>query len=126
MLALLVACVPLYYAARPFTRHNPWPRRFLSGIARLAGVRITTQGARDGPGEFFLANHVSWIDVPVIAASSGAAFIAHDGLTHFSLLRWLCELNDTVFVARHDRRSVALQVNGARGAARDGNAGDLS
>lgn len=110
MLALLVACLPLYYAARPLKTPNPWPRRFFAGLARIAGIRISTRGTRTGPGEFFLSNHVSWMDIPVLGGCSGTAFIAHDGLIRFALLRWLCELNDTVFVARHDRRSVSNQI----------------
>jgi 1-acyl-sn-glycerol-3-phosphate acyltransferase len=35
------------------------------------------------------------------------------------LLKWLCQMNDTVFVARHDRRSVARQVEDVRTAIRD-------
>jgi lyso-ornithine lipid O-acyltransferase len=120
MLALLLACVPLYYlwklARRP---HNPWPRKFLAGIARIAGVRIAVEGQRAPGGLFLLANHVSWIDIPAIAAATGAAFVAHDGLAAMPLLRWLCKMNDTVFVARHDRRSVAGQVAAVREALRD-------
>lgn len=119
MIALLLACLPLYYAARPFPPPNPWPRRFFAGLARVAGIRISTWGTRTGPGEFFLCNHVSWMDIPVLGACSGSAFIAHDGLTRFALLRWLCDLNETVFVARHDRRSVAAQVVQVREALRE-------
>lgn len=120
MLGLLAACVPLYYLWKlARRRHNPWPRAFLGGIARIAGVRITVDGRRAPGGLFLLANHVSWIDIPAISAATGAAFIAHDGLATMPLLRWLCEMNDTVFVARHDRRSVAGQVAAVREALRD-------
>jgi 1-acyl-sn-glycerol-3-phosphate acyltransferase len=77
------------------------------------------QGKRVRGGEFLLVNHVSWIDIPAIAAASGAAFIAHDGLASVPLLRWLCAMNDTVFVARHDRASVHRQVEQVREAIRD-------
>ncbi|HMP55397.1 MAG TPA: lysophospholipid acyltransferase family protein [Novosphingobium sp.] len=120
MLALLLACVPLYglwQVAR--ARLNPWPRRFLSGIARIAGVRIGMTGPVPRGGVFLLANHVSWIDIPVLSATSGAAFVGHDGLASMPLLRWLCAMNDTGFVARHDRASVARQVEQVREALRD-------
>ena len=116
MALLLVACIPLYYASRLTGHHNPWPRRFLAGIARICGVKIRVSGQKPSAGEFLLANHVSWIDIPAIAAVTGSAFVAQDGLAAMPLLRWLCAMNDTVFVARHDRASVAAQVEAVRAA----------
>lgn len=119
MAVLLLACLPLYYLWRLFARHNPWPRVFLGGIAWFAGVRIRVTGHRVETGEFLVVNHVSWIDIPAIAAATGAAFVAHDGLASVPLIRWLCAMNDTVFVARHDRASIARQVEQVREAIRD-------
>lgn len=119
MAALLLACVPLFYLWKPFTPHNPWPRVFLRGVAWLAGVRLRVAGEKVHRGAFLLANHVSWIDIPAIAGVTGSAFVAHDGLASLPLLKWLCELNDTVFVARHDRASIAAQVQAVRTALSD-------
>jgi len=120
MAGLLLGCVPLYYLWRlAGTEHNPWPRRFLAGVGRVAGLRVQIRGERAGKGAFLLANHVSWMDIPALAAANGSAFVAHDGLASVPLLRRLCAMNDTVFVARHDRRSVARQIAQVRGAIRD-------
>lgn len=119
MLMALVVCVPLYYLWRIGRRHNPWPRLFLGSIARIAGARIRIVGERVQGGAFLLSNHVSWLDIPVIAGASGSAFVAHSGLADVGLLKWLCGLNDTVFVARHDRRSVHAQVEQVRAALTD-------
>lgn len=120
MLALLVACVPLYYTWRAaLPSPNPWPRRFLAGIAAIAGARVRVEGDLPARGAFLLANHVSWLDIPVIAGTTGSAFVAHSGLAAHGLLKWLCDLNDTVFIARDDRRSVARQVEQVREALGD-------
>lgn len=119
MAVWLCACVPLYYLFRGLRLRNPWPRIFLGGIAWIGGIDVTVQGERVRRGAFLLANHVSWLDIPGIAAASGSAFIAHDGLAQIAPLRVLCEMNDTVFVARHDRTSVARQVEAVRAAIRD-------
>lgn len=119
MLLLLVVCVPLYYLWRLARLRNPWPRTFLGGIARIAGARIRVTGKKADGGAFLLANHVSWLDIPVIASVSGSAFIAHSGLAEIGLLKWLCEMNDTVFIARHDRRTVHAQVAVVRDALTD-------
>lgn len=112
----LALCLAGYHAARLFGGDNPWPRRFLGGAARLAGAEVRVEGEPAGPGAFLLANHVSWLDVPALAGVSGAAFVAHDGLAAVPLLRWLCEMNQTVFVARHERAGVAGQVAQIRAA----------
>ena len=119
MLLLLLCCLPLYFLWQPFGAHNPWPRRFLGGIAWLAGVKLRITGHRVDSGEFLLVNHVSWIDIPAIAAASGASFVGHDGLASMPILRWLCAMNGTVFIARHDRASVHRQIEQVRAAIRE-------
>ncbi|MFM5929474.1 MAG: lysophospholipid acyltransferase family protein [Novosphingobium sp.] len=119
MLALLLACVPLYYLFALLRLHNPWPRIFLGGIAWIAGVDVRVSGERPRRGAFLISNHVSWIDIPAIAQATGSAFVGHDGLASTPLLKHLCAMNDTVFIARHDRTSVHQQVEDIRRAIRD-------
>lgn len=116
LLGWLLLCLPLFLARRLAGGDNPWPRRFLAGVARISGVALHTAGKRPTSGEFLLANHVSWIDIPALAATTGAAFVGHDGLASVPLIRWLCAANNTVFVARHDRASVHRQVEQVRAA----------
>ena len=125
--AWLLVCVPFHYLWRlglrwPGGAPRPWPRRFLGGVCWLTGVDVRVTGHRARKGAFLLANHVSWIDIVALAGASGTAFVAHDGLASVPLLRWLCSLNDTVFIARHDRGSVHRQVEQVRAAIREGGA----
>lgn len=110
LLLLLLACIPAYYLLAPFTARNPVPRLFLKHVGTISGLRVTTQGTRPAPNTFFLANHLSWLDIPALCGATGTAFVAQDGLAEFAPLRWLCSLNDTVFIARHRRSTVAAQV----------------
>ena len=119
MTALLIVCVPLYYVCRAFGLRNPLPRIFLGGISWIAGVELKVRGEKVHRGAFLLANHVTWMDIPAIAATTGSAFVGHDGLTTMPFLRWLCAMNDTVFVARYDPASVADQVAAVRAAIKD-------
>jgi 1-acyl-sn-glycerol-3-phosphate acyltransferase len=115
----LCVCVPLYYLWRSLRLANPWPRLFLGGVAWISGVDLVITGVRVHRGAFLLANHVSWLDIPAIAGACGSAFVAQDGLAAIGALRWLGEMNDTVWIARHDRASVARQVEAVRAAIRD-------
>ena len=119
MLALLLVCIPFYYIYRLLGLSNPWPRVFLGGVAVIAGVQIIPEGQRPTGPVFLIANHVSWIDIPAISWITGSAFVGHDGLASMPLLKWLCKMNDTVFVARYDRTSVADQVRQVRHAMDD-------
>lgn len=118
----LLLVLPAHGACRPFTTRNPVPRVFFAGVNRILGLRIERRGASLPRGVFLIANHVSWLDIPALGAITGTAFIANDGLLAHGWLHWLCRQNDTVFVARHDRSSVALQVEQVREAIRDNGA----
>jgi 1-acyl-sn-glycerol-3-phosphate acyltransferase len=115
MLLMLVLCAPLHLLWRIVGGGRWWPRVFLSSIGMIAGLHLRIEG-RPAKGAFLLANHVSWLDIPALAHATGSAFVAHDGLAAFPFLKWLCEMNDTVFIARHDRASIAEQVLQVRAA----------
>lgn len=113
MVLLLVVCVPLHYLWRLLGLDRFWPRVFLSGVGWIAGLDLRRHGKRV-PGALLLANHVSWLDIPALSLGANSAFIAHDGLTRFGLLKWLCDMNETVFIARHKRTDVANQMQAIR------------
>ena len=125
MLGLLALCLPPCVAVRYWgkaakadgaTPYHPWPSRFLSGIARICGVKVCMVGRPIAGRHLILANHISWLDIPALSAVTGTAFVAQDGLAEIRMLRFLCDLADTVFVARHDPRSVSEQVAAVRAA----------
>jgi 1-acyl-sn-glycerol-3-phosphate acyltransferase len=113
MVALLLLCAPFYYLWLLLGLGRFWPRVFLAGIGVIAGLQVTTRG-KPHRGALLIANHVSWLDIPALARATGTAFVAHSGLASVLLIKHLCKMNDTVFVARHDRKSVADQVEQVR------------
>jgi lyso-ornithine lipid O-acyltransferase len=115
MLLMLIVCAPLHLLWRLFGLGRWWPRVFLAGIGTVAGLHVTTAG-KPVRGALLLANHVSWLDIPALAQTTGTAFVAHEGLSSFPFLKWLCEMNDTVFIARERRGSVSEQVQQVRDA----------
>jgi len=115
---LLLVCLPLHYMSRLLGLRRVWPRIFLAGLGRIAGLRMDLRGPRH-PGALLLANHVSWLDIPAIAAAHGSAFVAHDGLASIPLIRHLCAMNDTIFVSRHRRSHVVRQAAEIRKALAD-------
>jgi 1-acyl-sn-glycerol-3-phosphate acyltransferase len=122
MIVLFALCVPFYYLARWTVPRNPVPSLFLAGIGWIAGMRMRSEGQRVRRGAVLIANHVSWLDIPALAATTGSAFVGHDGLASMPVLKWLCAMNNTVFVARHERTSVHSQVELVRAALSDSGA----
>lgn len=114
MLLALLACLPLHLGWRLARRPSPWPRRFLALATRAVGVRVRQSGALPGGRLFLLANHVSWVDILVLAGATGAAFVAHDGIARWPLIGWLARQNGTLFVARDRRGGLAGQIEGLR------------
>jgi 1-acyl-sn-glycerol-3-phosphate acyltransferase len=113
MIALLLVCLPFYYLWRVLGLGRFWPRVFLGGIGAIAGLEIKVVG-KPRKNALLISNHVSWLDIPALARATGTAFVAHSGLASVLLIKHLCKMNDTVFVARHDRASVADQVEQVR------------
>lgn len=112
--AWLIAMVVLHLCWRALRLRSPWPKRFLGGTARISGVRIRCNGKVPVGQALFLSNHLSWLDIPVLAGAMGTAFVAHDGLGGSRFFRWLAEMNHTIFVSRTDRMAVGRQIEEIR------------
>lgn len=119
LFAMIFLCVPPHYLWRALRLRSPWPRRFLAAAGWIAGARARTVGRAEKRDVFFVVNHLSWIDVPVLAGVTGTAFIAKHELRAAPIVGWLCTLNNTVFVSRGDRMGVAEQIDQLRAALAD-------
>ena len=116
---LLLFFVPLHYTYRIFAYGSPFPMLFLRYTARVVGARIEVVGTPLRRDVFFIANHVSWIDILAMAGASGTAFVAKYELSQVPVIGWLCSLNRTVFVKREHRMGVAEQINALKEALAD-------
>lgn len=105
---------------RALRLRSPWPRRFLRSFGRVAGARARVSGAPLRRNVVFLSNHLSWIDIPVLAGATGTAFVAKSELADVPVIGWLCALNHTLFVRRGDRMGIAEQVRSIADALSDG------
>lgn len=106
---LFLACLPLHLVARALGR-SPWPRRFLKGAAWICGADVRCQGAPATRGTLLVANHVSWLDIPVLAGATGCAFVSKAELRDHPFLRWIADQNRTIYVDRAERRAIHGQA----------------
>jgi lyso-ornithine lipid O-acyltransferase len=80
-------------------------------VCRLLGVRIRERG-RAAPVRpvLIVANHVSWLDIPVVTALAPVVFVAKREVGQWPLFGMLARLQRTVFVDR-ERRHDTGRVN---------------
>lgn len=111
LIGLIAVFVPLHYLYRLFAYGSPFPMLFLRYAARVCGAKVKVQGTHLKRDVFFVANHISWIDILALAGASGTAFVAKAELADAPVVGWLASLNRTVFVKREHRMGVAEQIN---------------
>lgn len=116
----LLAMLPLHYGWILAGRRSPWPRRFLAWTGRAAGMRTETSGSPLRSHVLFVANHLSWLDIMVLAGATGAAFVSKEEVARWPVIGWLARLNNTVFVARAERKAVRGQADALRDALASG------
>jgi 1-acyl-sn-glycerol-3-phosphate acyltransferase len=73
-------------------------------LCALIGVRIREVGRRSAASPvLILSNHVSWLDICVIAALAPVVFIAKSEVAGWPVLGWLARLQRTIFINRQAR-----------------------
>lgn len=110
LVASLLLCLLPHLATKVLRIPSPWPKRFLALAARACGTRVSTSGQASCRDVFFVANHLSWLDILVLGGATGTAFISHDDVARWPIVGWLAKQNNTIFVARADRHGVRNQI----------------
>lgn len=87
-----------------------WRRVCFGGWARAAlwssGVRMRRVGALPEGAGFLVANHQSWLDIPVLAANFDVVFISMAELARWPLIGLMARAFGTILIDRSDKRSL--------------------
>ncbi|MFC7840772.1 lysophospholipid acyltransferase family protein [Streptomyces sp. NPDC001046] len=96
-------------------------RRWCRWIARAAGVRVRiTGGPVPAGGLLLVANHISWLDVPLLAAVRPARMLAKTEVRHWPVAGGLAARGGTLFIDRDRLRALPDTVARVAGALRGG------
>ena len=79
------------------------PRLFHKGLTRSLGIQVRIHGRPVRGGVMYVANHISWADIPVLGGVVDAAFVAKSEVEGFALVGWLASLARTVYIERERR-----------------------
>lgn len=84
-----------------------FPNWYHRQVCRILGIRIEIDGevARDRP-VLLVANHSSWLDIPVLSAVAPVSFVAKKEVGSWPFVSALARLQRSVFVDRAKRAAV--------------------
>ncbi|MFJ4741442.1 lysophospholipid acyltransferase family protein [Streptomyces sp. NPDC088775] len=124
--ALAAPFLPLLGAARK----ERLIRRWAYGVVRAFGVRVRIVGtpgppgahdrAPGTPGTLVVANHISWLDIPLVAAVFPGRMLAKSEIRGWPLLGPLAARGGTLFVERDRLRALPATVRTIGAALRGG------
>ncbi|MET9816366.1 lysophospholipid acyltransferase family protein [Streptomyces sp. NPDC006355] len=96
-------------------------RRWCRWIVRAAGVRVRITGAAAPTGGLLLvANHISWLDIPLLAAVRPARMLAKTEVRRWPVAGPLAARGGTLFIERDRLRALPDTVARIAGALREG------
>lgn len=87
-------------------KFNQWVLKAWSRLVlHVCGLSVSVHGQLPDHPAFILANHVSWLDIPVIHSLTLAGFVGKHEIKYWPILGWLAMLGDTVFLQRGNQNS---------------------
>jgi 1-acyl-sn-glycerol-3-phosphate acyltransferase len=116
LILIVFACLtlPLMPLQWVFLQTSPllarrFPCLYHRMVCRLVGVRLHVEGPRpDGQPALLIANHISWLDIPVMSAVAPVSFVAKREVGTWPFVAWLAKLQRSLFVDR-ERRTGAFR-----------------
>jgi 1-acyl-sn-glycerol-3-phosphate acyltransferase len=112
-LAVTGALVPAYMALKhlnPKVRRSV-PRFYHSLLSRSFGIRTHLHGVPETGSVLYVANHLSWLDIPVIGSRLEGSFVAKAEVEDMAGVGFLADLQDTLYVSRERRFDAQVQAN---------------
>jgi 1-acyl-sn-glycerol-3-phosphate acyltransferase len=127
ILALLCALLtfilmPLQWLMRKL--HLPAPKTipqfYHRSVCKLLNIKITVEGDIGKKPILVVANHVSWLDIPVIGSIWPVHFVAKKEVGTWPVFASLAKLQNTIFVDRGRRQSTLSSRNEIRARVKNG------
>jgi len=79
----------------------------------ICGLKVYVHGVKPASPVFLVANHVSWLDIPIIHSLMLAGFVAKSEIKYWPVIGWVTMAGDTLFLKRgnaESRKGVLNQI----------------
>lgn len=80
------------------------------GLVRITGMRVEVRGAAPEPPFFLVCNHLTFLDVFVLASQLGCVFVSRDDLARWPVFGYVVRHMNTIFINRERLRDT-VRVN---------------
>ena len=76
-------------------------RLFMEKMCKIIGLELVVEGElSDHQTGLLVANHVSWMDIPVVGSVIPSLFLSKAEVRKWPLIGWIASKNGTLFIAR--------------------------
>jgi 1-acyl-sn-glycerol-3-phosphate acyltransferase len=105
---MIIALFPRWPVRRREATVQAWSRRML----RILGIPLQVHGEPQADGPLLLvANHISWLDIPVLHAARYGRFVSKADVKHWPLIGTLASGGGTLYIEREKRRDAMRVVH---------------
>lgn len=81
-------------------------------LCRIFGVTQVIQGEINPTPTLFVANHISWFDIPAVGAAIPLHFLAKDEIASWPVIGWLAHKTGTLFIRRGSKDAARQSIAG--------------
>ena len=81
-------------------------RTWARSLLRLCGAAVRVHGEAPTEPGVFVSNHLSYLDIPLLAASIDTVFVAKKEVRSWPVIGLICACMDTIFIDRTSRRDI--------------------
>jgi 1-acyl-sn-glycerol-3-phosphate acyltransferase len=92
---------------------DPQPvARWSARLLDILGVEVIVHGDIPGESGLLVANHVSWLDIPVINSLTGSAFLSKNSIRYWPVIGWFAIASGTLFIRRgkHEAKRISEAI----------------
>lgn len=119
LLASLLKAQHLIGASPPAEARHRLCRWFLAWLAAALPYEVRLTGSRPDQPMLWLANHMSWTDIPLLGMLQPMALLAKEEVRQWPLLGWLAAEAGTQFIRRGDsggalHQALSAELQGKR------------
>ncbi|MBU0654894.1 MAG: 1-acyl-sn-glycerol-3-phosphate acyltransferase [Gammaproteobacteria bacterium] len=73
---------------------------WLRKVPQIIGVKLTVIGEPVNQAALMVANHISWLDIPLLGGAANPRFLSKQEVRHWPVIGWLADKSGTLFITR--------------------------
>lgn len=74
--------------------------RWAGGVARIVNMRLEVKGAAPEPPFYLVTNHLSYVDVLVLARTAGCVYVSRADVAQWPVIGFIARMMNTCFIDR--------------------------